>query len=146
MRHRGGVGYTLRYFADTLVTLKAIGAGLAAGDPGFKIDGGELTHGPDMLGEIEINSAGSDLFGEELAAMVGSLERVASPAARHVIERLRSTRSIVAVRVQLEGNDPNRTLGMITPIWPVLGRLSTGLAQIDGQGFYDGATPIVAMP
>ena len=78
--------------------------------------------------------------------MVAALEGIASPAARHVIERLRTTRSIVAVRVQLEGNDPNRTLGMITPIWSVLGRLSTGLAQIDGQGFYEGSTPIVAMP
>jgi hypothetical protein len=140
------VSYTLRYFADNLVTLKAIGAGLVAGDPGFKIDGGELTHGGDMLGEIEINSAGSDLFGEELAAMIGALERIGSPAARHVIDRLRTTRSIIALRVQLEGADPNRTLGMITPIWPVLGRLSTGLAQIDGQGFYDGSTPIVSMP
>ena len=79
--------------------------------------------------------------------MIGALERTGQPAARHVIDRLRGTRSIVAVRVQLEGSpDPNRTLGMITPIWPVLGRLSTGLAQIDGQGFYDGATPIVSMP
>lgn len=146
-RHRGGVGYTLRYFADAPVTLKAISAGLTAGDPSFKIDGGELTHGGDMLGEIEINSAGSDLFGEELQMMIGALERSGQPAAHHVIQRLRTTRSIVAVRVQLDGNpDPNRTLGMLTPIWPVLGRLSTGLAQIDGQGFYDGATPIVSMP
>jgi len=144
MRHRGGVGYTLRYFADAPLTLKAIGAGLQTGDPGFKIDGGELTHGAEMLGEIEINSAGSDLFGEELAFMIGTLERIGSPGARQVIDRLqRGTKAIVAVRVTAEGHDANR---FITPIWPVLGRLSTGLAQIDGQGFYDGGTPIVAMP
>lgn len=141
-----GVAYTLRYFADQPVTLKAIGSGLASNDAGFKIDGGELTHGGEMLGEIEINTAGSDLFTEELNYMIDALQRL-GPQARGVIERLRTTRSIVAVRVQLEGAvDPQRTLGLITPIWPVLGRLSTGLAQIDGQGFYDGGTHLVAMP
>ena len=75
----------MRYFADGPVTLKAIGTGLAGMDPQYKIDAGELMYGKELLGELEICSAGSDLFNEDLGAKIGELERNGTPAARSVV-------------------------------------------------------------
>jgi hypothetical protein len=135
----------MRYFADGVVTLKAIGNGLVGMDPQFKIDGGELMRGKELLGEIEINAAGSDLFGEDLASKVAELERVATPAARHVISRLRGTKSIVTLQVIDGERDPAVTWEMLGPLWSVLPALSTGLTQMDGQGFYDGSQLVVPL-
>jgi hypothetical protein len=138
----------MRYFADDVLTLKAISAALVAVDPQFKIDGGELTRGGEMLGEIEINLAGSDLFGEEVQAKVSELERVPNPSARQVIARLRNIRSVVALSVlynQGQEGDGARVMERLSPLWPVLGKLSTGLAQADGEGFYDGGQLVVPL-
>ena len=135
----------MRYFADGAVTLKAIGAGLVAVDPQFKIDGGELLRGKELLGELEICAAGSDLFGEDLAAQVNTLERIGTPAARHVIARLHGTKAIVTLRVLDGERDPAVTWDLLAPLWSVLPTLSTGLTQSDGQGFYDGSQLVVAM-
>jgi hypothetical protein len=139
------VGYYLRYFADGVVTLKAIGAGLASVDPAFKIDGGDLMRGKELLGEIEINASGSDLFAEDLASKIGQLERIPSHAAQHVIARLRNTRSIVTLQVLDGERDPAVTWDLLGPLWTVLPALSTGLTQSDGQGFYDGSQLVVAL-
>jgi hypothetical protein len=139
------VGYYVRYFADSVVTLKAISGALVRLDPTFKIDGGELMRGKEMLGEIEINATGSDLFAEDLAAKVGDLQRVGGPAAAHVMQRLRSTSSIVTLNVLDGDRDPAITWEMLGPLWTVLPSLSTGLTQMDGQGFYDGSQLIVAL-
>ncbi len=135
----------MRYFADDVLTLKAISTGLVAVDPQFKIDGGELTRGGEMLGEIEINLAGSDLFGEEVQAKVSALERVPNPNARQVVARLRNVRSVVALSVLYQEGDGERIMERLSPLWPVLGKLSTGLAQADGEGFYDGSQLIVPL-
>ena len=135
----------MRYFADKVVTLKAISTGLAAVNPQFKIDGGDLMCGKELLGEIEINAAGSDLFAEDLASKIGALERVASPAARQVSARLRSTQSIVTLHILDGERDPAVTWEMLGPMWSVLPTLSTGLSQSDGQGFYDGSQLLVAL-
>ena len=135
----------MRYFADAVVTLKAIGGALARIDPQFKIDGGELMHGKELLGEIEINATGSDLFAEDLAAKVDELGRVASPGARQVISRLHRTASIVTLNVLDGARDPAVTWEMLTPLWTVLPSLATGLTQMDGQGFYDGSQLVVAL-
>lgn len=133
----------MRYFADSAVALKPISAALKGVDPQFKIDGGELTRGNELLAEIEINSARTDLFDEELASKINALEHVASPAAHHVINRLRGTQSIVIVRV-VDG-DPAVTWERLGPLWSMLPTISTGLMQLDGQGFYDGSQLAVAL-
>lgn len=140
------MSYYLRFFADRTVTLKAIGAGLIAVDPGFKIDGGELTRGKELLAEIEICNSGSDLFGEDLAAKINDLERSGNPAARPVIARLRGTQAIVTLHVLDSPLDPDVAWEMLNPLWTVLPSLSAGLTQSDGQGFYDGAQLVVALP
>jgi hypothetical protein len=140
------VSYYLRYFADRVVTLKAIGAGLIAVDPAFKIDGGDLMRGKDILAEIEINTSGSDLFGEDLTAKINDLERAQHPNARHVIQRLRGTQAIVTLHVLDSALDPDVAWEMLSPVWTVLPALSAGLTQSDGQGFYDGSQLVVSLP
>ncbi len=135
----------MRYFADGPVTLKAIGTGLAGLDPQYKIDAGELMYGKELLGELEICSAGSDLFNEDLATKIGELERNGTPAARAVVGRLRATRAIVTLHVLDGERDPQRTWELLGPLWSVLPSLSTGLTQSDGQGFYDGGQLLIAL-
>ena len=135
----------MRYFADGTISLKAITSGLKQIDPVFKIDGGELTRGEDLLGEIEISSAGSDLFDEDLAAFIGHVENSGAPATRGVSERLRAAQAIVTLNVLDSPRDPNLTWEMLGPLWSVLPTLATGLTQVDGRGFYDGAELLVPL-
>ncbi len=135
----------MRYFADGVVTLKAIQSGLKQVDPGFKIDGGELLRGTELLGEVEISLLNSDLFGEDLAAQLGQLERIGSPAAHQVAGRLRGTQSIVTLHVLDGERDPAVTWELLGPVWTVLPSISTGLTQSDGQGFYDGSQLVVPL-
>lgn len=133
----------MRYFADSPVNLKTIGTALKAVDPQFKIDGGELTRGAEMLGEIEINSVGSDLFHEELAMWTNTLQRLATPAAGQTAARLQGVQSIVMLTVMNGQRDPAVTWDLLTPLWTVLPSISNGLTQVDGQGFYAGSQLIV---
>jgi hypothetical protein len=139
------VTYYARYFADGVVGLKAIAAGLVRYDPAFKIDSGELLRGGELLGELEICAAGSDLFGEDLAAHLGQVSQVGSPVAHQVAARLQRTQSIVTLRIIDGERDPAVTWEMIGPLWSVLPELSTGLSQFDGQGFYDGAQLVLSV-
>jgi len=140
------VGYTVRYFADGPVTLKQIGSGLQAMDPQFKIDAGELMYGGELLGELEITNAGSDMFNEDIAFKIGELERNGTPAARAVAGRLRATRSIIALNVlDSATRDAQQTWQMIGPLWNVLPTLAPGLTQSDGQGYYDNGQLLIAI-
>lgn len=133
----------MRYFADGAINLKAIGTALKSIDPQFKIDGGELTRAAEMLGEIEINSVGSDLFHEELAMWTQTLQRVGTPAAGQTAQRLQGVQSIVILTVINGERDPGVTWELLGPLWTVLPSISTGVTQVDGQGFYAGSQLIV---
>jgi hypothetical protein len=137
------VGYYVRYFADAIVTLKAIGGGLVGVDPTFKIDGGDLLRGGELLGELEINVSGTDMFDEDLRTWLGQVERARSPAGPSVMERLQRAKSIVTLHVIDGARAPNVTWEMLGPLWSVLPALSTGLTQMDGQGVYDGSQLVV---
>jgi len=135
----------VRYFADGVVTLKGIGAGLATFDPKFKIDGGEVLRGTELLGEVEISVTGSDLFAEDREYKISECAQIPTQAAQQVIARLQGTQSIVTLRVLDGERDPAVTWDLLSPLWTVLPSLSTGLTQVDGQGFYDGAQLVVAL-
>lgn len=135
----------MRYFADAGVTLKAISAALKQVDPTFKIDGGEVMRGAELLGEVEISAAGSDLFSEDLAAYIAQLDQVPSPAARQATARLRAAHAIVTLHIVDGERDPAVTWELLGPLWSVLPSLATGLTQSDGQGFYDGSVLVVAL-
>ena len=130
----------VRYFAESPVALKALGAALKAIDPQLKIDGGDLMRGADILAEIVIDNAGSDMFNEELAMRIAALGQVPGEGAQYAISRLRGAQSIVAV-----GFDMSAGWEPLRPLWTVLPTISTGLTQVDGQGYYDGANLVVGI-
>ena len=131
------VGQSMRFFADAAVPLDAIKKGLSGQDPSFKIDGGELSRGGQLLAEIELNRPGSDLFDDEIAGTVNKLQ-YAGGQAQMVIQRVRSTQVVLAVQML----DPN-AMELLGPFWSVLQGLSNGLWEIEGQGFYDQGQLIV---
>ena len=49
------MSYYVRYFAETPVTLKALGAAIKSIEPQYKIDGGDLMMGADVIAEIGVN-------------------------------------------------------------------------------------------
>jgi hypothetical protein len=134
------MSYYVRYFAETPVTLKALGAAIKSIEPQYKIDGGDLMMGADVIAEIGVDSAGSDLFVEELNVRLAAIGQVAGEAAQWVGSRLRGAQSIVTITV-----DPSVNWDLLGPLWSSLSNLSTGLTQVDGQGFYDGSNLIVSV-
>jgi len=129
----------VRYFANGILTVKAIGAGLQGIDREFKIDGGDVTHGGNLLGELEVCSSGSDMFNEDLAMKISQCEQAATHEAYGVVARLRATQSIVSLRILDGGWD------QLTPLWSVLPQLAPGLTHVEGQGFYDGSQLLAAI-
>jgi len=139
------VSTNLRYFADGVVTLKAISAGLKNFNPNFKIDGGELVCGTELLGEIEIVVSGTDFFNDDLAAQIADCERLGTHEAYQVIQRIQGASSIITIRVMDGERDPAATWDMLSPMWTVLPSISSGLTRVDGQGIYDGSQLIIAL-
>ncbi len=135
----------MRYFADAPLALDAIKSGLSAEDPRFKIDGGELNRGTDLLAEIEINRPGSDLFDDELAKMSSQLQSIQTPAATQVLSRVSATQALLAVQVVNQARTPEQTMELLGPLWTVLQRLTNGLWHVDGQGFFDNGQLVVAV-
>jgi hypothetical protein len=134
------VSHYVRYFAEGPVTMRALATALKAADPQYKIDGGELMCGADIIAEVEIVAAGSDLFVEELAAHVAAIQRYASPASQYVVGRYQGAQAIITISVA-----PATSWDLLAPLWSVLPSLATGLTQVDGQGVYDGSTPLLAL-
>ena len=134
------VSYYVRFFAESPITLKALSTGIKSINPQYKIDGGDLMVGTDVIAEIGVDSAGSDLFAEELNARLGPVMQLGGEAAQWVGARLRGAQSIVSIRI-----DPNVSWDLLGPLWTTLAGLATGLTQVDGDGFYDGGNLIVSM-
>ncbi len=134
----------MRFFADAALPLDAIKKGLSGEDASFKIDGGELSRGGQLLAEIEINRPGSDLFDDEIAGTVSKLQYFVSAGsagnAPQVIQRVQGTQAVLAVQML----DPN-AMELLGPFWTVLSRLANGLWEIEGQGFYDQGQLVVPM-
>ena len=135
------MSYYVRFFAETPLTLKALSTGVKSINPQYKIDGGDLMVGTEVIAEIGVDSAGSDLFDEELNARLGVVAQVGGDAAQWVSGRLRGAKSIVAIKI-----DPAVNWELLGPLWTTLANLATGLTQVDGQGFYDGANLIISAP
>ncbi len=134
------MSYYVRYFAERPITLKALSAVIKSIAADYKIDGGDLMRGQEVLAEIGVDSAGSDLFVEELNARLGAVAQVGGQAAQWVTSRIRGTQSIISVRV-----DPSVNWDLLDPLWQSMTGLAPGLTQVDGQGFYDGSSLVVQM-
>lgn len=134
------MSHYVRFFAESPITLKALNTGVKSINPQYKVDGGDLMVGADVIAEIGVDSAGSDLFNEELNVWLGAVDRVGGEAGQWLSARLRGVQSIVAIKI-----DPAVNWDMLGPLWTTMSSLATGLTQVDGQGFYDGANLVVSL-
>ena len=130
---------SMRFFADAPLALDALKKGLSSQDPSFKIDGGELSRGGQLLAEIELNKPPSDMFNDEIAGTVNKLQ-YAGGHAQMVIQRVQATQVVLSVQML----DPN-AMELLGPFWSVLSNLSSGLWEVEGQGFYDQGQLIVPL-
>lgn len=134
--YRADVGYLVRYYAAQPLTSKALHQALQAADPSMKIDLGELLHGEQSLGQVEVNQASGDLFEDDLRSTIGIIEATGQGAA--VVPRLRASRAVVVADLDWGTRGPDATLALVAPLWAALRQLSPGLSQWDGHGLYDG--------
>jgi hypothetical protein len=126
----------MRFFANVALQLDALKKALAAEDPSFKIDGGELSRGGQLLAEIEINKPPSDMFDDDIQSTVQKLQRV---GAHQVIPHIQATQATLSVMMI----DPN-AMELLGPFWNVLSRMADGLWEMEGQGFYHQGNLVVA--
>jgi hypothetical protein len=134
------MSHYVRFFAESPITLKALSTGIKSINPQYKIDGGDLMVGTDVIAEVGVDSVGSDLFVEELNARLAAVAQIGGEAGEWVSARLRGVQSIVAISVA-----PSINWDLLGPLWQTLTGLATGLTQVDGQGIYDGSNLILRM-
>jgi hypothetical protein len=83
----------VRYYAAGPITAKALQQALTALEPALKIDLGELLHGDQSLGQVEVNQAQGDLFEDDLRNTIRIVESTGYGAA--IVPRLRASRAVV---------------------------------------------------
>lgn len=130
----------MRYYPARPIELAAIREALTAADPRFRV-GDELHLGDELLGELEINVRGGELFDDELDEQLEELEGLdeddADPdAVAQIVQQLQACDRVIVLRVLWQGRDADATLDMIAPLWTTLRALSPGLLQADGEGYY----------
>lgn len=100
-------------------------------------ESGDLYCMNEILGQIEINRSGNDLFEEEIDEFKEFLEDVTGEGKKEVLKCLKKARATVAVQVLFGDRDAEVVLKKIDPIWQWLFASRKGLCQTDGEGFYD---------
>jgi hypothetical protein len=133
------VGYYMRYILtdDRSITLEELDVALKAVDSAYAIKEGELCHGPELYGEIELNHSGEELFEEEIKELQEFVNDDDSDNRDRVLRVLRAAKAILAIRVLWQGRETEPTLEKIDPLWTWLMANRDGLLQADGDGYYD---------
>jgi hypothetical protein len=99
---------------------------------------GELMHGEDIYGQIEINTPDDGLFDEEIGELIEFLENAEGENKKRVLETLNNAKSIFCIQVLNQGRSSDEdTLSKIDPIWEWCFRNRKGLMQADAEGYYD---------
>ena len=133
------MGYYMRFIVtdQKRLSLDDLESALQSVDPEYAIVDGELHHGADLYGEIEINVRGEELCDEELGELEEFLEDAEGESKTLVIETLQSAKAIVALRVLWQGREVKPTLVKLDPLWQWLFSNRKGLMQADDEGYYD---------
>lgn len=141
------MSYYMRYIVtdDRPLSLSDLQAALTTVDADYSITDGELGHGAELYGEIEINVRGEELCDEELGELRDFVEEALGENKERVMEALRSANAMVVVRVLWQGRDSEPTLEKIAPLWQWLFSNREGLMQADGEGYYDASGLILAV-
>src|SRR5688572_15688676 len=114
MEHARIVGQYMRYFADATLALDALKKSLKTEDATFKIDGGEVWRGEQLLAEIEINKPGSEMFSDDINGMI---QRLQSVGAFPVMQRIQATQAVLAVQIL---DNAQNAMDQLAPLWNVL--------------------------
>ncbi len=100
-------------------------------------ESGELKHGNDVYGVVEVNRPGDGLFEEEIGELKESMQDVRGKRKADVLKTLDEARAIVAVQVLFCDRQLEATLQKLDPLWEWLLSHRKGLLQADGEGYYD---------
>lgn len=134
------MGYYMRFIMvdGPEISLPSLEQALKRIDPAYSIlESGELKHGSDLYGVIEINRPGDGLFDEEIEELKEFVEDARGRRRKDVLKVLDNAKAIVAVQVLWQGRETEPTLQKIDPLWQWLFSHCKGLLQADGEGYYD---------
>jgi hypothetical protein len=134
------MGYYMRFIAtdQTETKLSTLEQALKELDAGYSIAAsGELKHGDDLYGVVEINLPGDGLFDGEIGELKEFVEEVRGRRRGDVLKTLDEARAIIAVQVLWEDRQPEATLQRLDPLWQWVISHRKGLLQADGEGYYD---------
>lgn len=122
------------------LTLAQIETGLKEIDPEFSIipdqaatNMGDVLHGGEVYGEIEVNRRGDQVFEEDIVDLREQLEDIGDDTKTTVLATLDSATGMVAFQLSEVGHDQYRK---IDPFWDWLFDRYPGLLQIDEEGYY----------
>lgn len=132
------------YFDDPPPAFSWLEEGFRAISPRFRLrvdpaaaNVADLILRDDVYAEIEINSAGGDLYQEDLADLRDQLEHPPAEdieAVNRVLSLLEQARGLIAVRLTDFGSVD---YDAIDPIWDWLFSQRDGLLEIDDEGYHD---------
>jgi hypothetical protein len=133
------MAYYMRFLCedDQPPDLDEMLAGLRSADPLFRLDGGILARGAELLGELEVSRSREQLFAAEIDELRDQAEQE-SAAGHAVSARLDSVTAILAVRVLWQERAAEQTLTLLAPMWQWLQSHYHGFIHADGEGFYEG--------
>lgn len=134
------MSYYMRYITtDTAETTHAVlEQVLKERDSQYSItESGELMHGDDVYGVVEVNRPGDGLFEEEIGELKEFVGDVRGKRKADVLKTLDAASAIVVVQVLFGGRQSEATLQKLDPLWEWLISHRKGLLQADGEGYYD---------
>jgi len=100
-------------------------------------ESGELKHGDDVYGVVEVNRPGDGLFEEEIGELKEFVEDVRGKRKPDVLKSLDEAKAIIAVQVLFGDRQAEVTLQKLDPLWEWLISNRKGLLQADDEGYYD---------
>lgn len=152
------MGYYMRYFipqsAQTLI-LPQIRDGLIGIDSKYTIHidstdphFGDIAYGERILGEIEINTRGDEIFEEEMEDFLALLNHSQDEQKVVVIQAMQSAGQMVAISAiwrNGDTDDADMVHNHLDQLWDWLDVHYHGMLHRDADGFYDGQTLILEM-
>jgi hypothetical protein len=145
------MSYYMRYILTDGAppSLAAIEAALREREAGFSVlrdttdeTVGDLYHGDDLYGELEINQRGEPLCDEDIEDFEDELNKQDDPNREIVLEALKQATGMVVLHVLRAGHDNPARLNLL---WDWLFQTRAGLLQVDEEGFFSAQGRIVAL-
>lgn len=149
------IGDFIRYIITSghEITLALVEEALQSFDGEFSIfrdqaatNSGDIVHGSDVYGEIEVNRAGEQVFVEDIEDLRDQLtdtdDDANSDGVAQALETLDGATAMVAVQLAEAGHEH---YSQIDPLWDWLFARYPGLLQIDEEGYYSKDELILAV-